>query len=332
MSLSGLGNLTATLLNQLLGQGQTAQPGPTPVPASPTNRTSALPEDRFTPSAQNSSAQTTAQEAGLFQIAQFSTVSLTANFSQTQAATPPAAQNAAPAQVVQPAPAIAAPQAAPKIVTLSVAADFLQAQAAAPPVAQNPAPTQAVQPAPAIATPQATAPLIGAATSTETTAAEVQHQLQTLNTALANLGLSNSDIGALDRVATLIKEFNPVAYSSLVSQLKALAWQATPPATAPAATAVNPSAGANANGGTFQVQELAIKFSGAQGTANGNGNGQQAAGGNNVQFSAFNLQVEDIRLTLTNNTGQTVQVQAPQPIAGPPPGVPQASQTKAAAA
>jgi hypothetical protein len=116
MPLSGPGNLTATLLNQLFGQDQNAPSGPTAVPAGHTNRTTAVPEDRFTRSSQDRSAQTTGQEAGLFQISQFSTFSIAADFAQAQRLVPQAAQNAAPGQAVQTLAAVAPPQTtAPQI-------------------------------------------------------------------------------------------------------------------------------------------------------------------------------------------------------------------------
>jgi hypothetical protein len=293
MALAELANLTSSPLSQLIEQDQRGQPRPAPGPTGRPIAVIVLPEDRFTPSAQGSSAPSTAQEAGLFQVTQFS--------------------------------------------TLSVAADFVRAQAALPQVAQNAVPTQAAQPAAAIAVLQSTAPAVAAATNTVTTAANAQVQLQALNTALAALGLNQADIQTLDRIASLIKDFNPLAYNSLVLQLEALAEQTAAQTAPPAANTATASTGANSNSGAFQIQELAINFSGLKGTAsggsaNGNGNGQQGAGGNSVQFSAFNLQVEEVRLTLTNNNGQTVQVQAPQQNAGATIGVQQATQAKGAPA
>jgi len=162
-----------------------------------------------------------------------------------------------------------------------------------------------------------------AANAPPQTAADAQNQLLAWNTALAALGLSHNDIGTLDRVATLVKDFSPVAYASLLAQLEAFAQAVAPQTTTTAANAATVSAGGNANDGTFQIQELAIHFSGEE-----QGTSQQGAGGNHVQSSGFNLQVEDIRLTLTNNNGQTVQVQAPPQIAGAVPEIPQASQNK----
>ncbi len=78
-----------------------------------------------------------------------------------------------------------------------------------------------------------------------------------------------------------------------------------------------PANDANATGGGFQIQELSIKFSGVQETLNQSGaNGQ--AGNTSVQLSAFNLQVEEVNLTLANGNGQTAQIQAPQPAAALP--------------
>lgn len=290
MALAEVGNLATNLVNQLLGQGRNSSSNAPAVQSGATNTARNLPEDRFTPSAQGNSNHTTAQEAGLFQVAQFSTLSAAANITQNQAATQ-AAQNPASAQAAQ---AVATPAA-------------LQG-----PVAQVAAPTNTV-----------------------TAAANVQDQLQTLNLALAALGLNDSDIQSLDRVASLIKDFSPLAYSSLVYQLEALAQQTAPRAASAATNAVTATSGANA--GTFQIQGLAIHFSGAQGssnrgTSNGNSSGQQAAGGGTPQFSAFNLQVEEVQLTLTNSNGQTVQVHAPQQNILTSSGAQPTIQTKAATA
>jgi hypothetical protein len=171
----------------------------------------------------------------------------------------------------------------------------------------------------------------------------VQQQLQSLNASLAALGLSHADISAIDRVASIINDFNPRAFTSLVQQLEAAAQTvsqqnaaATPATNAVTANSVNSgaagpagNAGANAgaatdapagnttatnavsnagnaNGaaGTSQVQELVIRFSGVQATST-----TGAAG--TVQASAFNLQIEEVNLTLTNGNGRALQVTAP---------------------
>ena len=182
MALAEIGNLATTLVNQLLGQDHNAS-NTAPAVSAPSTNANALPQDHFTPSAQQNSPLTAAQQAGLFQIVQFS--------------------------------------------ALSVAVDITQTQPAAPQPAQSPPPVpvqQVTAPAPPQVTPQAAAPATPA-----TTALSVQDQLQTLNVALAALGLSNSDIQSLDRIASVVKDFNPVAYRNLVFQLQELAQQTAPP-------------------------------------------------------------------------------------------------------
>jgi hypothetical protein len=70
------------------------------------------------------------------------------------------------------------------------------------------------------------------------------------------------------------------------------------------------------------VNELVIRFTGieAQGTvggiqATGNSQGTGADNGAIFQASAFNLQVKELNLTLTNGAGQTLPVRAPDPAA-----------------
>ncbi len=162
MAVAEIGNLASTLLNQVSGQDYSASANTLAAGNVPATNANVLPVDRFTPSAQQNSDQTAAQQAGLFQITQFSTLSAAVNIiSQTQ-----------------------------------------------------PAPAQ---------TPQIAAPA-----TTVTTAVSVEDKMQALNIALATLGLSKSDIQSLDRVASIIKDFNPVAYKNLAFQLQTLAQQAAP--------------------------------------------------------------------------------------------------------
>jgi len=66
-------------------------------------------------------------------------------------------------------------------------------------------------------------------TSTATGSVAQQTQLNTLNNALAALGLSAADIQQIDRVASLINDFNPTAFTSLAYQLEAQAQNSTGP-------------------------------------------------------------------------------------------------------
>jgi len=75
---------------------------------------------------------------------------------------------------------------------------------------------------------------------------------------------------------------------------------------------------------------LVIKFSGVQESFTQTGSG--APGGNsNVQLSAFNLQVEEVNLTLANQGGQSLQVTAPQTAATPQSAAPAVAQAKSVA-
>jgi hypothetical protein len=154
--------------------------------------------------------------------------------------------------------------------------------------------------------------------------------LQALNNALASLGLNAQQLAQVDRIASLIQDFNPTAFLSLVHQLEILARaNSNQPAAANVANSAVPGSNSpapdntapanNSNGATsggFQLRELVIKFSGAQETLTGGANGN--GGNSTLRLSAFNLQVEEDNLTLTNNAGQTLQVQEPQPAANAP--------------
>jgi hypothetical protein len=97
---------------------------------------------------------------------------------------------------------------------------------------------------------------------------------------------------------------------------------ATPSATiAPAGGSPVTSGGspatANSPSGSVQIEEFSIRFSGveAQGTVNGSSGGQgtqNGSGGSNFQMSAFNLQIEEVKVSLTGENGPVAQVQTPQ--------------------
>jgi len=52
---------------------------------------------------------------------------------------------------------------------------------------------------------------------------EAQVQLFSLNASLVALGLTHDEITVVDRVAQLIKDFNPTAFTDLINQLQAQA-------------------------------------------------------------------------------------------------------------
>jgi hypothetical protein len=104
--------------------------------------------------------------------------------------------------------------------------------------------------------------------------ASVEKQLQALNNSLAALGLSAADIRTVDRIASVINNFNPTSFTSLVYQLEGLAANAaqqdgnaanSPAAATPAATSVSAAnatiaAVANSIGGKFALQGLQLQL------------------------------------------------------------------------
>jgi hypothetical protein len=277
MAVEGIANLVQNVVDQLFGQNQEKQAGTIPLG---TGRAAdpAVSEDTFTPSAQNNSAQTTAQDAGIFQVSQVALTEVTANILFEQL-TPNANQNGAPAQ--------AASGAKTNTGTAQTAVTL-----------RNSTPANAEK----------------GATSTAAAAANVQVQIQALNAALPALGLSNAEIQQIDRIASLIHDFNPAAYTNLVNQFEALAQQAAQQSAADASATATTGAATSANGGGFQVQEIFIHFTGLQETVNNtaaNGGGQGSAV-NNIQVTAASLQVEQVQFTLASGNGQIIQVQAPR--------------------
>jgi hypothetical protein len=316
MSLTAIVNLAERLLNNF--SGQSVDPSSAEKQSNETARVDSRARvgDQFTPSSVNQ------QDAGLFQVKQFSFFSAAAEFLLTQTLPPQA--NATPS------PATAPPTAAP-------AQNPAQTLVAANPIVA--AQFHAVNTALTTGAPAATAAIASApaATTSAQPANSTQSQLLALNTALYALGRNNTQWAQIDHIASLIQVFNPLAFTSLVYQLQALAqasagqsavpFAGTPATVTPAPTATTANApvtgtaasgattgntaGANTAGG-FQIQELVIKFSGVQESFTQAGSGPQG-GNSSVQLSAFNLQVEEINITLANPAGQSLQISAPQP-------------------
>jgi hypothetical protein len=148
-------------------------------------------------------------------------------------------------------------------------------------------------------------------------AANIQLQIQSLNAALPALGLTNTEINQIDRIASLVQNFNPAAYANLVSQFEALAQNAGSsasvnsaaiPITNSVTSAVNP-----ANDGGYQVQDISIQFTGSTQPGNSSfaGSGGKNSDASNTQSETAGLQIGKVQFTLINGHGQTVQVQAP---------------------
>lgn len=292
MPVEGIANLFQNLANQLDGQTHGTHAG-TKILGTGKSVSAPVTEDTFTSSTQNSSAQATAQDAGIFQVNQIALPAVTANIILGQA-TPQANQKGAPAQAA-PAAKTNADKAQAATATNSNTTINSAQQATGSPAAQ-------------------------AAASATASTLNVQAQIQALNAALPALGLTNAEIQQIDRIASLIQNFNPAAYANLVNQFEAAAQQSAQQSTANAAanagnfTSPNTAANTNANGGGFQVQEILIHFTGQQGTASNaaQSSGGQGSAGNNFQITAPTLQIDQAQFTLANGNGQTIHVKTPQ--------------------
>jgi len=284
MAVEGVGNLIQNLADHLFGQGAT-QAG-TRAPGAGGGASGTSVEDTFTPSTQ-SNAGLAAQDAGIFQLSPGPLTTVAVGILSAQAP-PDAVQPAAPEQ---------------------------DGAGAAP----NPGAT-AAQTAPAAS---------GTTTNSEQDAsspaasAELQNKIRQLNASLPALGLTNNEIQQIDRIASLIKNFNPAAYTDLVNQFEALAQKSAQQNAAGAAqpsvtgTPATPTPGSNANNGGFQVQQIVIQFADSQGTPNNqSGDGSQNSAANASPSNAPGLQVEQVQFTLTNASGQTTQVQTPHQTTG----------------
>lgn len=217
------------------------------------------------------SSQNSAHDAGIFQVARVSLFSAAADSLIARSAT----QQTTPSSTTPPSNTASAPPSP------------------APP-ANTPTPVNL--PSIAISTPAATAQ-------------DSQTQIASLNASLAALNLSPDEITVIDRVAQLIKDFNPAAFTDLINQLQSLA-AAVAPQSAPVTAA--PAATAQPQNSTFTLQALSIQFSEIN-ASRPSGNANSANPHHATQFSAFQLQIQAVTLTLNNtSTGAPTQIQAPQ--------------------
>ena len=264
MAVEGIGSIVQNLPDQVSGQAQNAPAGASA--AAPTAGKAPVAEDTFTPSAQNNSALLAAQEAGIFQVTPGALAAVSTNLVIGQA-NPNADPSGAPAPNV---PADETTGGAPQAATgTNPGAQASTAQPAATPTG-----------APRAATSAAASP-------------SEQVKIQALNAALPALGLTNQQIQQIDRIATLVQDFNPGAYINLVNQYEAQAQSASQQA--PAIVAVPPNSAALVNiaadeaPGGSQAQGIATGASGPQANANpgaGNGAGQSAGTNNDQNTSA----------------------------------------------
>lgn len=237
MSLVGLVQLTEKLLNQTLQNSQENPQGTTKNAGTGQNAVPNGNTDAFVPSGQNGAA-----EAGIFQVTQVSLFSAAADLLLAQpkaAAAPNTANNANAANVVT--------EPAANSVNAGVTG---AANGAAPAVATpaNPIADAATNTAPANTAP-ANPAVTNVGVTNASTAQGAQVQLADLNASLAALGLSQDEITVVDRVAQLVKDFNPAAFTDIINQLQAAAQAQAPQAAATPAPAGNAgTAGAAAAG------------------------------------------------------------------------------------
>ncbi len=269
MSVENISNLVQTFSDHVFGQAQDTQGAAIATETAP-GINAALSEDTFTPSTQDGSAKTTAQDVGIFQLAPGTLTAFSPNNS-FDLTTQGANQNGAAAQA---ASAGTAGEGVPKLPDATKVGGSANAE-------QQTANTVTAQVA-----------------SSAAASANIQLQIQSLNAALPALGLTNIEINQIDRIASLVQNFNPAAYASLVSQFEALA---QPPASPnPVNSPVIPgtssptNTGTNTNGGPSQVQELpstpAVAPKPARDIAATN-SGTQGTTANNVQPTGPGLQI-----------------------------------------
>jgi plasmid stabilization system protein ParE len=144
----------------------------------------------------------------------------------------------------------------------------------------------------------------------------VHTKLQALNAALPALGLTNAQIQQIDRIVTLVHNFNPAAYANLVNEFEAQTQQAVEQSAANSAAGVPATAlpATVPNGAHFQVEDIVIHLTGIQHSLN---NASQAGGGQgtdgyNAPGAPAPLQVEQVQFRFVNGNGQTFQLSTPQ--------------------
>jgi len=315
MSLVAIVNLAERLLNQTPEQDQQTPSSTKQGKGVVGSITRPLNGDQFTPSALT--GPPTAQEAGLFNVNPSVLFSAAADLLLAQIAAQGAAQTETPSFLQKPTSS-AVPQALPTPPSASANPAPSTVPSAAPPpqtVAQtsntrtealNTGAPAAIQSATSTEEVQITAGI--PETASITAQPNAQSQLQALNNALNALGLGRADIAVVDRIATLIKDFNPVVYTSLVYQLEALANTHAPKASTPP-SALSSSLPEARSQNSIQIQSLVIRFTSANETIQ---TASPQNGNTTVQFSGFKLQIEGVSLTFTNGSGQAIQVEAPQ--------------------
>jgi hypothetical protein len=190
MAIAGIGSPVQNLENRLHQQTANSQTGEN-LQARENAGSVAITEDTSTPSSQNTSAQSPAQAAGIFQLSQRALSSVEANL--------PSQRATGNARTIGP-PGPAEPGGQQQAAALNANSPTYRGQLFAP---KPPGRTPASVPA----------------------TANVQVQIQARNAALPALGLSKVEIQKIDSLAGQVQNFNPAAYTNRVNQCEALAKQ-----------------------------------------------------------------------------------------------------------
>ncbi|MGD0908651.1 MAG: hypothetical protein ABSA96_13795 [Candidatus Acidiferrales bacterium] len=302
-------------------------------------------DSRFTPSSATS-GQDSQENTGTYQVTQvqvFSAAALLLLGGSSNQSAPIIGTNSTASAQTSPAISQASQPAGSETAVQTVTPGGTTTPASTPPVTTVPIST-----APVTTTPVTTAPVTTSGSSSNT-----QDPLQALNSALQTLGLSQQQIQAFDQVANFIESVSPAAFADLVQQFQALAQQSSqgsqsstaavatdstatpspeatsalasssvaPTVTAPTSTPSSPTPANSGTAsstappsGTYQIQELAIQFSGIDVQSNtGSTNGSSGSSGGTFDLSAFNLSIKEINVTLADGNGQTAQITTATP-------------------
>lgn len=223
MAVEGIGNLVQSLADHLFGQAPATSAG-AQIPGVPVAGATTATEDTFTSSAQDLAAQSAAQAAGIFQLS--------------------------PGAVTAVAPATCSRRRLPISSRLQRRRAAIQQvrrrQQRNRPRPHPPmqAPTPATQPGEAAPDPQLLR--------------KYKTRFSSSTPLSRRFGLTNTEIQEIDRIASLIKNFNPAAYTDLVNQFEARSQAGTQNSgtTSLGSAAISGSGTADQNAAGFQPQQI----------------------------------------------------------------------------
>jgi len=228
-------------------------------------------QDTFTPSTQNNSTATDAQAAGIFQLNAGTLATVTTGGPPSQAPSN-AAPNESRAQT-----GVGNPGAAHTTTAAPVNPDVNSGQAASGPAAT----------------------------------AKLQLEIQRLNASLPALGLTNTQIQQIDRIASLIGDFNPAAYANLVNQFETQSQNASQQVASLPQSATFGSAphAMNATDNGSQFREILTRAANSQENARPNLSNGGSGASTSPTAHAPGLQSRQSEFASPNANGQNPQTQ-----------------------